>query len=43
MRKRNVDPLSTILAALADLTRRAIVEKLANGEATVNSLAEPSR
>jgi DNA-binding transcriptional ArsR family regulator len=29
------------LAALADPTRRAIVEKLANGEATVNTLAEP--
>lgn len=30
-----------ILAALADPTRRAIVEKLSTGEATVNTLAEP--
>jgi|SRR5580704_1870845 DNA-binding transcriptional ArsR family regulator len=41
MHKRAVDPLSMILAALADPTRRAIVEKLAKGEATVNTLAEP--
>jgi DNA-binding transcriptional ArsR family regulator len=41
MPKRNIDPLSIILAALADPTRRAIVEKLAKGEATVNTLAEP--
>jgi DNA-binding transcriptional ArsR family regulator len=41
MHKRTVDPLSMILAALADPTRRAIVEKLAKGEATVNTLAEP--
>lgn len=38
---RSVDPLSKILAALADPTRRAIVEKLAAGDATVNTLAEP--
>jgi len=38
---RAIDPLSLILAALADPTRRAIVEKLASGEATVNTLAEP--
>lgn len=38
---RAVDPLSMIFAALADPTRRAIVEKLARGEATVNTLAEP--
>jgi DNA-binding transcriptional ArsR family regulator len=38
---RTVDPLSMTLAALADPTRRAIVEKLANGAATVNTLAEP--
>lgn len=36
-----VDPLSMTLAALADPTRRAIIEKLAKGEATVNTLAEP--
>lgn len=41
MHKRAIDPLSMILAALADPTRRAIVEKLAKGEATVNTLAEP--
>lgn len=38
---RTVDPLSVTLAALADPTRRAIIEKLAKGEATVNTLAEP--
>jgi DNA-binding transcriptional ArsR family regulator len=38
---RTIDPLSRILAALADPTRRAIVERLAQGEATVNTLAEP--
>jgi DNA-binding transcriptional ArsR family regulator len=35
------DPLSTALSALADPTRRAILERLAEGEATVNELAEP--
>ena len=35
------DQLGKILAALADPTRRAIVERLADGEATVNTLAEP--
>src|SRR5262245_12595854 len=35
------DPLSLTLSALADPTRRAIVEKLAKGEATVNTLAGP--
>jgi DNA-binding transcriptional ArsR family regulator len=35
------DPLSATLAALADPTRRAILAKLAAGEATVNELAEP--
>jgi len=38
---RAVDPLSATLFALADPTRRAIVERLAAGEATVNTLAEP--
>jgi len=38
---RTVDPLSATLAALADPTRRAILEMLARGEATVNTLAEP--
>lgn len=36
-----VDELSATFAALADPTRRAILERLAGGEATVNELAEP--
>ncbi|MDX6267099.1 MAG: hypothetical protein QOD70_1839 [Frankiales bacterium] len=36
-----MDPLSQVFAALADPTRRAILERLAGGEATVNQLAEP--
>jgi DNA-binding transcriptional ArsR family regulator len=36
-----VDQLSATFAALADPTRRAILERLAAGEATVNELAEP--
>jgi DNA-binding transcriptional ArsR family regulator len=36
-----VDQLSTTFAALADPTRRAILGRLADGEATVNELAEP--
>ena len=35
------DPLSRVFAALADPTRRAILERLAEGEATVNDLAAP--
>ena len=35
------DRLSTTFAALADPTRRAILERLGEGEATVNELAEP--
>lgn len=35
------DQLSLTFAALADPTRRAILARLANGEATVNELAEP--
>lgn len=35
------DPLSTTLSALADPTRRAILARLARGEATVLELAEP--
>jgi DNA-binding transcriptional ArsR family regulator len=35
------DPLSTTFAALADPTRRAILARLARGEATVTELAEP--
>jgi uncharacterized protein YndB with AHSA1/START domain len=36
-----VDQLSTTFAALADPTRREILARLAEGEATVNELAEP--
>lgn len=36
-----LDPLSRTFAALADPTRRAIVERLAQGAATVNEIAEP--
>ena len=36
-----VDQLSITFAALADPTRRAILARLAEGEATVNELAEP--
>jgi DNA-binding transcriptional ArsR family regulator len=36
-----LDPLSVTLAALADPTRRAILARLSDGEATVNELAEP--
>ena len=35
------DELSTVFAALADPTRRAILARLADGEATVNELAAP--
>lgn len=35
------DSLSTCFAALADPTRRAILERLSRGDMTVNELAEP--
>ena len=35
------DPLSTTFSALADPTRRAILTRLAGGEASVTELAEP--
>jgi len=35
------DPLSATFAALADPTRRAILARLAGGEASVNELAKP--
>ncbi|MCW5623891.1 MAG: helix-turn-helix transcriptional regulator [Burkholderiales bacterium] len=35
------DPLSATFAALADPTRRAILARLASGDATVTELAEP--
>ena len=36
-----MDPLSAAFSALADPTRRAIIGRLAAGEATVNELAAP--
>jgi DNA-binding transcriptional ArsR family regulator len=36
-----VDELTRTFAALADPTRRAILERLAEGDATVKELAEP--
>jgi DNA-binding transcriptional ArsR family regulator len=36
-----IDPLTATFAALADSTRRAILARLAEGEATVNELAAP--
>src|SRR2546425_6981267 len=36
-----VDQLSSTFSALAAPTRRAILERLVDGEATVNELAEP--
>ncbi len=36
-----MDRLSEVFSALADPTRRAILARLAEGEATVNQLAEP--
>jgi DNA-binding transcriptional ArsR family regulator len=38
---RQQDPLSAIFAALADPTRRAILARLARGEASVTELAAP--
>ena len=35
------DTLDTVFAALADPTRRAILAQLAQGQATVNAIAEP--
>ncbi len=35
------DPLTLTFGALADPTRRAILTRLADGDATVNELAEP--
>src|SRR6516162_2637715 len=40
---RPADPLDTTFAALADATRRAILARLAFGEASVNELAAPFR
>jgi DNA-binding transcriptional ArsR family regulator len=41
MMRRDDDRLSQIFGALANSTRRAILARLAEGEATVNELAEP--
>ncbi|MDB5496326.1 MAG: transcriptional regulator [Phenylobacterium sp.] len=38
---REIDPFSATLSALADPTRRAILARLSEGEATVNELAAP--
>jgi DNA-binding transcriptional ArsR family regulator len=38
---RKPDPLSVTFAALADPTRRAILARLAEGEASVKDLSEP--
>ena len=38
---QQADPLSATFAALADPTRRAILARLAKGEATVKDLAAP--
>ena len=38
---QQTDPLSTTFAALADPTRRAILARLAKGEASVKDLAAP--
>src|SRR5688572_33307891 len=35
------DPLSLVFAALADPTRRAVLAKLVDGEASVTDLAKP--
>jgi DNA-binding transcriptional ArsR family regulator len=41
MTTATADPLSTTFQALADPTRRAILARLALGDATVGELAEP--
>jgi DNA-binding transcriptional ArsR family regulator len=41
MQTQPADPLSTTFAALADPTRRAMLSRLARGEATVGELAAP--
>lgn len=41
VRRTASDRLSTIFAALADPTRRAILARLGQGEASVTELAEP--
>lgn len=41
MDSQQADPLSTTFAALADPTRRAILARLADGEASVKNLSAP--
>lgn len=41
VKRLGADPLDAVFSALADPTRRAIVVRLAEGEATVSELAEP--
>jgi DNA-binding transcriptional ArsR family regulator len=41
MTSATADPLSLTFSALADPTRRAILARLAKGEATVGELAQP--
>jgi DNA-binding transcriptional ArsR family regulator len=41
MKLNTEDKLTDTFAALADPTRRAILQRLAEGDATVNELAEP--
>ena len=41
VRSTSSDRLSAVFAALADPTRRAILARLASGEASVTELAEP--
>jgi DNA-binding transcriptional ArsR family regulator len=41
MNSTSGDQLSATFAALADPTRRAILARLSDGEATVNEIAEP--
>ena len=41
MELQTADPLSATFSALADPTRRAILARLASGEASVTELAEP--
>jgi DNA-binding transcriptional ArsR family regulator len=41
MRTMDADPLSATFAALADPTRRAILARLAEGDATVTEIAAP--
>ncbi|HKU99949.1 MAG TPA: metalloregulator ArsR/SmtB family transcription factor [Vineibacter sp.] len=41
MASTTTDPLDRVFAALADPTRRAILARLAAGEATVNELVAP--